>query len=206
MSRWIFVRHGESTANAGGFLAGWDDVPLTPRGEAQARAAGEALAGAAVGRVLTSDLRRALDTTRLLAAARVAAGGAPLPEPVVDSGLRERRLGAWSGAILAELRADGRNRALLGWETSPPGGESHDALARRSLTALAAHGEGPDTLLVGHGGLIRVLLGLLDGEARVAIGRNRIANAEPLRREIPDGTWARLLDSLGETPSASPPC
>ena len=32
MSQWIFLRHGESVANAGGFLAGWDDVPLTPLG------------------------------------------------------------------------------------------------------------------------------------------------------------------------------
>lgn len=192
MTRWIFLRHGESTANAGGFLAGWDDVPLTPLGEAQAVAAGQALVGVPFERVVTSDLRRATHTTALALAARA---GEPVPL-VVDPRLRERHLGDWAGARLEELRADGRNAVLYGWTTAPPGGESHLDLVNRALPALIELGEAPRTLMVAHGGLLRALLGLLDGVELESIGRNRIANAAPILRDLPNGIWASLYERL----------
>ncbi len=189
--RWIFLRHGESTANAGGFLAGWDDVPLTPRGEEQARLAGALLADQPVERVITSDLTRALRTAELVLEARAAR-----PPLQIDPALRERHLGAWSGLYLEDLRADGRHEVLLGWDTRPPEGESHVDLARRALTSLAELEGDADTLFVSHGGLLRTLFGLLDDTPRELIGRNRVPNATPTVREIPPGTWARLLDAL----------
>ncbi len=197
---WVFLRHGESTANAGGTLAGWEDVPLTPLGEQQARAAGAQILGLELARVVTSDLERALRTAELVLGVW-SAGRATRPPIIATPSLRERHLGAWSGLSLAELRADGRNETLFGWDTRPPEGESHLDLARRSLRALASLDEDLPTLFVSHGGLLRTLFGLLDGTPRDQIGRNRIPNAVPVSREIAPGTWARLRAELGEAPS-----
>lgn len=198
--RWTFVRHGESTANAGAFLAGWEDAPLTPLGEQQAAEAGRALGDAPIARVITSDLSRATRTAELALAARAALRGAPVPERppiIVTASLRERHLGGWSGLFLRDLRADGRIDTLLGWDTRPPGGESHQDLARRSLRALASLGEDGPTLFVSHGGLLRTLFGLLDGTPRAEIGRHSVPNAQPTVREIAPGSWSALLRDLG---------
>ncbi|HLS34149.1 MAG TPA: phosphoglycerate mutase family protein, partial [Brevibacterium sp.] len=69
----ILVRHGESTANAAGVLAGRDDaVELTDRGRAQVREARELipeLAGDRPVDVLTSPIRRCVMTAEELVAA-----------------------------------------------------------------------------------------------------------------------------------------
>lgn len=192
MARWIFLRHGESSANAGGFLAGWDDVPLTPLGVEQAVAAGRALAGVPFERVVVSDLRRAQHTASLALDAR----GGEHPTPLVDHRLRERHLGQWSGVSLEALRADGRNAELLGWDTAPPEGESHLTMMLRVLPALVELGEGPDTLMVSHGGLLRALLGLLDGTPTEQIGRVRIPNAQSITRDLSPGVFSRIYESL----------
>lgn len=193
MAAWIFLRHGESTANAEGFLAGWEDVPLTPLGEAQARVAGELLVEARFDRVISSDLRRALSTAEMVLQQR------PTPRPPlhVSAALRERNLGDWRGERLEALRADGRMAVLHGWDTRPPGGESHVDLARRALGALDALEAEVPTLFVSHGGLLRTLFGLLDGMPTDLIGRVKIPNAEPIQREIRPGTWSALLARLG---------
>lgn len=60
----VLLRHGASTANADGRFGGWDDVPLTPRGVDQARAAGEWLhsRGFRFDVAFASVLRRAVTT------------------------------------------------------------------------------------------------------------------------------------------------
>lgn len=60
----VLLRHGSSTANADGRFGGWDDVPLTPRGVEQARAAGEWLhaRGFRFDVAFASVLRRAVTT------------------------------------------------------------------------------------------------------------------------------------------------
>jgi septum formation protein len=188
---WVLLRHGESTANAAGVLSGWDDVPLSPRGEAEATAAGRALAAVPLARVLTSDLRRAHHTAALVLDAWVAATGAPRPPVLVDARLRERHMGSLQGADIAAARADGRLDALLGWDSAPPGGESHAGLWARALAALAALPPAPGpTLLVGHGGLLRVLLGALDGTPEATRGLRKVPNATPVPVALPPGGWA----------------
>lgn len=195
MGRWVFVRHGESTANAAGVLAGWEDVPLTARGEAQARAAGEALAGERFARVLVSDLARARRSLDLLLDARADRGG-PVGPTHIDPALRERHLGTWSGLALADLRADGRIATLHAWADAPPEGESHASLMARALPALARWGEEGPTLMVSHGGLMRALLGLIDGTPTAEIGYVKVDNAQPIVRDLTPGTWGRLLAAL----------
>lgn len=185
-ARWTFVRHAESEANAGGWLAGHTDVGLTERGVAEARALAGRLADVPFDRVLVSDLKRTRDTLALA-----------LPDwsgPVhVDPRLRERTIGDWDGQLHRERHA---MELLIQWHGRPPGGESLDLLARRALGALDAHDAPMDTLVVTHGGLMRVVLGLLDGHPVDAIGRLRHANCAVESRSVAPGTWARLLAAL----------
>jgi probable phosphomutase (TIGR03848 family) len=97
----IFVRHGRSSANTSGTLAGWmPGVFLDETGEAQAAALGQRLAAAVlpVAEVVSSPLDRCVQTADLLAAA--------LPAHVarsVHDGFGECRYGAWTGRPIAEL-------------------------------------------------------------------------------------------------------
>lgn len=156
---WWFVRHGESVANAGGWLSGWDDVPLTQRGEAEARARADAVAALPIRRCLTSDLQRARATAVGLLAHR------PDVPIHVDAGLRERNLGVFQGRPLAEAGEPEARRLLRSWRVAPPGGESHEELVARALATLRRWDDGSPTLVVAHGALIRDLLGVLDGRA-----------------------------------------
>lgn len=186
MRRWILLRHGESEANAAGRLAGHRDERLTARGEAQARAAGEALAGEELALAVTSDLRRATATARILLERRAELRGEPALPVEVRPALRERDTGAWSGEDRERLRAEGRMRWLTDWERAPPGGESLGALAARVIPELARveeevelRGSEGAVLIVAHGGVLRVTLGLLEGRERATIGFFGVPNAEP---------------------------
>jgi 2,3-bisphosphoglycerate-dependent phosphoglycerate mutase len=188
--RYWFVRHGESVANAEGWLAGHRDAPLTRRGVSQARGVAAALAEIRPQRVLASDLCRAAETARL-------AWGDRAPPIEQCLAVRERNLGAWEGAVIAELRRTGGHDVLLSWERGPPGGESHQALARRALGFLVEREGAGDTLIFAHGGWIRTVVGLVDGVRFDQLGRIKVANVELLEREVAPGTWARLLASVG---------
>jgi broad specificity phosphatase PhoE len=177
---WIFLRHGESVANAAGWLSGWEDVELTPRGEEQAREAGQALAAVPIGRCLTSDLGRAVNTAAL------ALGGRPVPTHVLGE-LRERHMGALQRVPVAECAADGRrDRWLLPWDGTPPGGESRAQAVRRALAALRHWDDGTPTLVVGHGSVLRGLVALFDGLPFDELHSLPPArNAEPMLRRGP---------------------
>jgi broad specificity phosphatase PhoE len=59
------------------------------------------------------------------------------------------------------------------------------------LVTLDDKERGPH-LLVGHGGLIRMLIGLIDDAPLEKIGLININNAEPIVREIESGLWTRI--------------
>lgn len=182
MSRWVFVRHGESVANAEGWLSGHIDTPLTETGWAQARELGARLREQSFGRAFCSDLLRARQTAEGL-------GVAFIETPA----LRERDLGDWSERERVTLRSSGEMARLLTWEGRPEGGESQADIAARAMPWFASQEpiEGA-TLIVAHGGLIRVVLGLLDGVPRSEIGRNRIENCVPHVREVAPGRFQEL--------------
>jgi broad specificity phosphatase PhoE len=186
--RWVLLRHGESTANRDGVYSGWVDVPLTARGRAQAREAGARLGGGVFARVLSSDLVRATETATL------AAPGSALD---IHIALRERSLGEWAGRDRSALKRSGASDVLLTWHGAAPGGESLGTLAHRVVGCLAAlPPAAAPTLLVAHGGVIRVLLGLLEGVPAARLWERDIPNAVPLPVVVPAGTWSRLLDGL----------
>jgi broad specificity phosphatase PhoE len=187
MPGWVFLRHGQSQANAEGWLSGHVDTALTELGRAQARESGVLCRAWDFVRVYSSDLIRARKTAELALEGR----GLKVE---LSPALRERRLGQWAKKPLAEIRAEGQSHRLIDWHGKPPGGESMAELAARVMPFFAGLEEvDGTTLIVAHGGLIRVVLGLVDGLDYSEIGPLKIANCEPHYREIPHGGFAELL-------------
>lgn len=141
---WL-VRHGETSHSRDGRMAGWTDVPLTERGEAQARALRALLDGERFDGVWSSDLQRAV------ASARLAWG-----EPWLDPRLREISFGGLEGEPWTEI--DERHRAALVRfaDFDAPGAETLEQLRQRVDAFLAELPAGRH-LVFSHGGVIRLL-------------------------------------------------
>ena len=195
MNQWIFLRHGESTANQRRVFSGHQDVPLTDLGRNQALEAGKKLHSllkdTPLAAVWSSDLVRAEETARL-ALTHASFDG----DIRTDSALRERNLGAWQGKSIDDLQRSGHRDILLTWEGHAPGGESLADIALRAVRLLCTVQASGPVLIVAHGGLIRALLGLLDCTEHAEIGRVNIANAQPIERWIPDNRWVEIFDEL----------
>ncbi len=152
-TRFLLVRHGQSTWNAIGRWQGRADAPLSPAGEEQAREAAEELA--ALGPfevVVTSSLARARQTGELLAEH----AGIELGQSVED--LIERSAGQWEGLLRSEIEA--RYPNWLAQRRRPPGYESDEEIVVRALRAvreLAERHAGASVVVVSHGGLITSL-------------------------------------------------
>jgi probable phosphoglycerate mutase len=145
------VRHGQSTGNVGGTLMGQSEHPLTPLGEAQARAVARHLAPFGPMPVYHSDLPRARATAGHIVAAwspdGALAEAADAPALIPDARLREIHLGDYEGASWETFEADEELMAAFvedPYGTALPGGESLAHLSVRVLAAvrdiLAAHG------------------------------------------------------------------
>ncbi len=153
MELWL-IRHGETLWNREGRLLGWTDLPLSPTGEAQARALKGLLPTLPAH---SSDLRRALRTAAL-------AGFRPQATPA----LREIHFGALEGASWEGLDP-AQKEALLRFEGfHPPGGESLDVFQERVLRFL--EGLKAPSLLFTHGGVIRMILRALGEDGLVPLG------------------------------------
>jgi broad specificity phosphatase PhoE len=119
----ILTRHGQAAADDV-VLGAELDLPLTPEGHNEADALARRLAGIRLDRIVSSPMRRALETAQAIATGR------PIE---VDERLRELDYGRWEGLTHAEI--DARDPELRArWEydpaaTHPPGGESGDEVA-----------------------------------------------------------------------------
>ena len=160
LRRVILLRHGQTDYNVDGRMQGHLDSNLTAEGHDQAAAAAPVLAELAPDRVISSDLRRAVDTAEVVAAAC----GLPVK---FDARLRETHLGQWQGRTVAEIDRDYPG-AIAEWRSdpawAPPGGESRIAVVARSrpvvdeLEAEFADARPETMLLVAHGGMIAGLV------------------------------------------------
>lgn len=170
-SRHIYLlRHGHVDTGAQRRYIGRTDLPLSAQGQAQARRLARDLAPGGIHRIYASDLRRTLETARIIAA------GLGL-DVVTEPALREIDLGDWEGRTMAEVERedpDGYHRRgldLAGFR--PPGGESFDDLARRVVPvfeSIAAADQGA-AIIVAHAGVNRVIIADLLGMPRSNILR-----------------------------------
>ncbi len=185
MGHYYFIRHGESEANRGEWLAGHRDSPLTERGREQARAAHPHVQALDVQKVLVSDLARAVET------AQIVLNGRALPVHSTPL-LRERCGGQWEGRSLEELRSAGHIARIRGWYVPPPEGESLHDVVLRAARALSELDDGQNVLVVAHGTLIRALLHALDQGPGGEVTTHVLDNAEIAQRFVPVGAWADL--------------
>lgn len=95
----LLVRHGHSTANADGILAGrLEGVPLDDTGRRQVAALADRFKGVALARVVSSPLERCRETAQAVAGAM-----SPVLDVEVDEGLWECAYGAWTGRLIKDL-------------------------------------------------------------------------------------------------------
>lgn len=147
MTPLALLRHGETAWSAAGRIQGRADIPLS---------AGTKLVVPAVCRgmrVVTSPLRRCVETAALLGA----------PAAPQEPRIIEMDWGDWQGETLAALRErlgeEMRENEARGLDFRPPGGESPRLVLSRVKTWLKEVGQaGEPTFAVTHRGVIRVLL------------------------------------------------
>jgi probable phosphomutase (TIGR03848 family) len=187
MATVLLVRHGRTSANASGILAGWTPgVHLDEAGREQAHRVGARLAEAQIHpvRVVSSPLVRCLDTAGIVLATCSA------DQPVVpDDRLGECRYGAWTGRPLAELAKEPLWRVVQDHPSAAvfPDGPDHpgESMAQMSTRAVAAvrqvdasvtceYGASAIWLAVSHGDVIKAVLadalGLhIDAFQRIAV-------------------------------------
>ncbi|HEY7398793.1 MAG TPA: histidine phosphatase family protein [Gaiellaceae bacterium] len=146
MTTILLARHGETEWNRVGRYQGWADPPLNDTGRAQARELAEQLRATPFDAVYSSDLLRARETAEIVAAPHGV-------EVVIEPGLREVNVGAWSGLTRAEVEQRFPNGER-------PGGESREEHTARVLAAaerIARAHPSDRILLVSHGGTMRAL-------------------------------------------------
>ncbi|WP_329129218.1 histidine phosphatase family protein [Streptomyces sp. NBC_01476] len=157
MGELVLIRHGETEWTLSGQHTSYTDLPLTPRGEDQARSLAPLLASRHIGCVLTSPMERARQTAKL----------AGLDQAQVDPNLREWDYGGYEGVTTREI-----HRTRPHWDQwtegvipGPEGhpGESAEDVGDRADRVLArvdaafADGDGGDVVLVAHAHFLRVL-------------------------------------------------
>lgn len=162
--RWIWLRHGETEANARRCYLGQQDSPLTARGYEQVNLAVQWLALNQLGeakatRLFTSDLGRCIETARMV-------GSALGLEPNLDTRLREVDFGQWDGRTYEEIMSSGEREWMERWYdnpvvVAPPEGETLNQLGQRvdewvEQTIVSLDSANNDTIvIVTHGGPIR---------------------------------------------------
>jgi broad specificity phosphatase PhoE len=157
----LLVRHGETTWNREGRYQGRTDIPLSPVGEAQARALGKRLADLPIAFALCSPLARTRGTADLIL------GGRDV-RIETDAALIEISHGQWEGQLASDIEIS--HAEMFGtWHSRPgpdvPAGPDAETLgdvearAWPVLVRTCARLAGEETaLIVAHDAVNRVLL------------------------------------------------
>jgi len=161
MRRTLYLlRHGTTTHNLGGRICGHLDVPLSPLGIDQARAAGTLLEACSIAGAITSPLARTRETAGLALENQMV-------EVRVEERIDELALGDWEGRSRKDLIAEASWKEWIERPhvaATPEGERLGDVWSRASsaisdeLARLEEHEEEGGLLVVSHGGVIRVLL------------------------------------------------
>ncbi len=125
MPNLILIRHGESQWNLENRFTGWVDVPLSPKGEQEAKAAGEKLRSYKFDKAFTSKLQRANNTLNFILQA---SGQTGIPTEF-DTALNERHYGALQGLNKGETAQKYGDEQVKIWRRSydvPPPKEITD--------------------------------------------------------------------------------
>jgi probable phosphomutase (TIGR03848 family) len=164
MATVILVRHGRTTANADGVLAGrTPGVRLDGVGRDQAARMAERLAVVPLVGVVSSPLERCRQTSRMILDRQPDS-----PATSIEKGITECDYGEWQGRALSELA---KEKLWSVVQTQPsaatfPGGESLAAMQARAVAAVrrhdaafeSRHGRNAVWVAVSHGDIIKSIL------------------------------------------------
>jgi len=225
MATVILVRHGRTTANAEGVLAGRTaGVMLDAVGHDQAARTGERLAAVPLVGVVSSPLERCRQTSRYILDRQSLDGrSGPLVAPVEED-ITECDYGQWQGRSLGDLAKE-ELWSLVQSQPSAvvfPGGESMAAMQARSVAAIrrhdaafeSEHGPGAVWVAVSHGDIIKSVLadalGMhLDLFQRINVGPASVSivrygasrpSVHATNTDSGDLSWLRHSDPTGDAP------
>ncbi|OII11031.1 histidine phosphatase [Curtobacterium sp. MCBA15_009] len=164
MATVLLVRHGRTTANASGVLAGRTaGVRLDAVGRTQAERTAERIAAVPVVAVVTSPLERCRQTARVILDRQPGD-----PASSVERAITEADYGDWQGRTLADLSKEPLWRTVQANPSAVvfPGGESMQTMQSRAVAAIrridaaveAEHGPGAVWVAVSHGDIIKSVL------------------------------------------------
>ena len=167
MAKLVLIRHGQSKWNLENKFTGWVDVPLTEKGELEARHSGHLLKGIHFDNAFTSDLKRAQKTLDIIL--KVIEQETLLIQR--DKALNERHYGDLQGLDKAETAKKFGDAQVKIWRRSydinPPNGESLKDTAARTLPYFEANilplvQKGKNVLIAAHGNSLRSIVMHLD--------------------------------------------
>lgn len=158
----ILLRHGRSSANVSGVLAGrTPGVELDEKGQGQAEQVVERLAGVPIAEIVSSPMLRCEQTVAPLAKDR---GLTPVSEP----DLAEVDYGSWTGGSLGKLAKEPLWKVVQAHPSAAvfPDGEGLAAVQARAVAAVrrhdariaAEHGPSAVWLACSHGDVIKAVL------------------------------------------------
>ncbi|WPF81294.1 MSMEG_4193 family putative phosphomutase [Sanguibacter sp. 4.1] len=164
MATVLLVRHGRTTANASGVLAGRAvGVALDQIGRDQAALTGDRLAAVPLVQVVSSPLERCQQTAQHILDRQTGSPGLTL-----EADLTECDYGQWQGRTLAELATEALWSTVQSQPSAVvfPGGESMAGMQARAVAAVrrhdaaveAEHGPGAVWAAVSHGDIIKSIL------------------------------------------------
>ena len=164
MATVILVRHGRTTANTSGVLAGrTPGVKLDETGRTQVERTGERLGVVPLVGVVSSPLERCRQTAKAIVKLQ-----ADSPATSIDKGITECDYGEWQGRKIADLAKEDLWSSVQRHPSSVvfPGGESMAEMQRRAVAAIrhhdaafeAEHGAEAVWVAVSHGDIIKSIL------------------------------------------------
>ncbi len=211
MTTLILLRHGRSTANTAGVLAGRSPgVELDERGAEQAAAVVERLASLPIAEIVTSPMTRCRQTVAPLAAARGLV-------PAVEDDLAEVDYGSWTGCKVSDLGKEDLWRVVQAHPSAAvfPDGEGLAEMQTRSVAAVrrhtaritAEHGKDAIWVACSHGDVIKAVLAdalacHLDNFQRIVVDTCSVSVVQytQLRPFV-----ARMNEQSGDVASLVPP-
>lgn len=195
MSNLILIRHGESQWNLENRFTGWVDVPLSAKGEQEAKAAAELLKSYTFDKAFTSKLKRANNTLAFILEASNQTG---IPTEY-DQALNERHYGALQGLNKEETAkkfgADQVHIWRRSYDVPPPAdktelnpegiSESLKDTAARTLPYWETKifpeiKAGKSIIVAAHGNSLRSIVMHLDGLTKEQVLELNIPTGKPL--------------------------
>ncbi len=184
--------------NAANRFTGWTDVDLSPKGEEEAKNAGTQLADIAFDIIYTSDLLRAQRTAQIAMTQNRASNDPPTIE---DWRLNERHYGDLQGQNKDEARAQFGAEQVHIWRRSydipPPGGESLEKCAERTIPALEELiipdlESGKNVLVAAHGNSLRSIVMHIENLTREEVLSLEIPTGTPIHYTFEAGKFSKL--------------